>query len=151
MLPSWERGALLLDLGCSGSGCMVGRGLGEMDSKARSPVQVVLPAGPPAQLTQPFGARWCPGRQCLCEQSPCLCGQGAWAALCSQEGACLAPTLHVLGPLSTGGDCVACPPGPTHCPLAAGPEAAALPATWAPNPPARQRRVVGCWASGTNL
>lgn len=39
-------GALLLDLGCSGLRCVVGRGLGEMDSRGGSPVQVVLPAGP---------------------------------------------------------------------------------------------------------
>lgn len=132
-----------------------------MDSEARSLVRVVLPAGPPARLTQPFGACWCPGRQCLCEQRLCLCGQGAWAALSSQEGACLAPILHVLlealeeasAPRfpSTGGSCMAYHPDPAHCPLAAGPGAAALPATWAPNPPAGQWRVVSCWASGTNL
>lgn len=137
---------------------MAGRGLGEVDSEVRSPVRVVLPAGPPARLTQPFGARWCPGRQCLCEQRLCLCGQGPWAALSSWEGACLAPILHVLLALEEA----FAPRAPEHwgqlrgvpprsCLLAAGPGAAALPATWAPNPPAGQWWVVSCWASGTNL
>lgn len=75
----------------------VSRGLGEMDSEVRSPVWVVLPAGPPARLTHPFSARWCPGRQCLSEQHLCVSvSRGLGLSCPSREGACLAPVLPVL-------------------------------------------------------
>ena len=140
MLPSWELppgvGGPALGFGMLRLRVCVSRRLGEMDSEARSPLRVVLPAGPPARLTHPFSARWCPGRQCLCEQRLCVSvSRGPGLSCASREGAYLAPVLPVLlaleeasGTSGSQAPGVAAwrPPGPTHCPLPARPGARPL-------------------------
>ena len=162
MLPSWELppgvGGPALGFGMLRLRVCVSRRLGEMDSEARSPLRVVLPAGPPARLTHPFSARWCPGRQCLCEQRLCVSvSRGPGLSCASREGAYLAPVLPVLLALEeASGTSGSQAPGvaawrpPRSHSLPAARQAWGS-ATRAPNPPGGQQWVVGCWASGTNL